>query len=120
MVNTAQWCSKGGASGGTRPRAQAVGAQQHTFCSHFKVFLSRNLDQSMLIMRIFWEKNVKFVEFVSSAKCILFRSKKKQVTTANVLPLLLSHFCTYFLIQTLYVLLKGGARICLAPRHRVP
>jgi len=36
------------------------------------------------------------VEFVSSAKCILFRSKKKQVTTANVLPLLLLHFCTYF------------------------
>jgi len=38
-----------------------------------------------------------FVEFVSSAKCILFRSKqKKQVTTANVLPLVLLHFCTYF------------------------
>jgi len=30
-----QWRSMG-ASGGTRPRAQALGAQQHTFCSHFK------------------------------------------------------------------------------------
>jgi len=27
--------------------------------------------------------------------------KKNQVTTANVLPLLLPYFCTYFLIQTL-------------------
>jgi len=25
-----------GASGGTRPGAQALGAQQHSFCSHFK------------------------------------------------------------------------------------
>jgi len=25
-----------GASGDTRPGAQALGAQQHTFCSHFK------------------------------------------------------------------------------------
>jgi len=41
-----------------------------------------------------------FVEFISSGKCISFRSKKKQVTTANVLPLLLPHFFTYFLIQT--------------------
>jgi len=30
-----QWRSKG-ASGSTRPGAQALGAQQHTFCSHFK------------------------------------------------------------------------------------
>jgi len=27
---------RGGASGGTRPGAQALWAQQHTFCSHFK------------------------------------------------------------------------------------
>jgi len=25
-----------GASGSTRPGAQALGTQQHTFCSHFK------------------------------------------------------------------------------------
>jgi len=31
---------------------------------------------------------------------ILFRSKKNQVTTANLQPLPLPHFCTYFLIQT--------------------
>jgi len=43
-----------------------------------------------------------FVEFVSSANCILFRLKKNQVPTANnVQPLVLPHFCTYFLIQTL-------------------
>jgi len=42
-----------------------------------------------------------FVGGVSSVKCILFRSKKNQVTTENVLPLLLLHFCTYILIQTL-------------------
>jgi len=41
------------------------------------------------------------IEFVSSAKCNLFRSKKNQVTTGIVLPLLLPRFCTYFLIQTL-------------------
>jgi len=37
-----------------------------------------------------------FVGFVSSAKCILFSSKKKQVTTANILPLLLPHFAPIF------------------------
>jgi len=82
-------------------------------------------------MRIFWEKTVQIVKktvkivclrllgapppdlriFIpayynsvgglSSAKCILFRSKKKQVTPANILSLLLLYFCTYFLIQTL-------------------
>jgi len=41
-----------------------------------------------------------FVELVSSAKCVLFRLKKNQVTIANILPLLLPHFCTNFLIQT--------------------
>jgi len=54
-----QWRSRGGrggASGETRPGAQALGAQQHTFCSHFKRVLSRNLDQ-----RIFWKKTVKFI-----------------------------------------------------------
>jgi len=30
------WRSKGGASGGTRPDTQALGAHQHTFCSHLK------------------------------------------------------------------------------------
>jgi len=50
-----------GASGGTRPGAQALGAQQHTFCSHFKCVLSRNLDQNMLKMPIIWGKTVKIV-----------------------------------------------------------
>jgi len=46
----------GGQVGGTRPEAQALGAHQHTFCSHLKRILSRNLDQSMLKMCIFWKK----------------------------------------------------------------
>jgi len=45
--HTVQWRSKG-ASGGTRPGAQALGAHQHAFCSHLKRVLSRNLGQSML------------------------------------------------------------------------
>jgi len=67
-------------------------------------------------MRIFWEKAAKSsanpglpsrvvtpdccYKFVSSAKRVLFRSKKNQVTTANILSLLLPHFCTIF-FQTL-------------------
>jgi len=54
-----------------------------------------------------------FVEFVSSAKSILFRSKKKLVTTANILPLFLPHFCIYFLIQTLSVSLKEAQKYFL-------
>jgi len=116
--------------------AHALGAQQQLFAVILNVFLSRNLDQSMLKYAYFLGKNCKnrlsvegsapeppfasegwglspqtprcyspyyykFVEFVSSVKCILFRSKKNQVTTANVLPLFLPHFYTYFLIQTL-------------------
>jgi len=130
-----QWRSKG-RQVEHAPCGTSLGAQQYTFCSHFKRVLSRNLDQSMLKNAYFMGKTVKIVsssgapppnprlppaaggsasdprlvipacyynsiEFVSSAKCILFRSKKNQVTTANVLPLLLPHFCTYLLIQTL-------------------
>jgi len=40
--------SLSGASGGTRPGAQALGAHQYTFCSHLKTRLSRNLGQNML------------------------------------------------------------------------
>jgi len=43
-----QWRSKEGASGGTRPGARLLVAYQHTFCSHLKRVLSRNLNQSML------------------------------------------------------------------------
>jgi len=32
------------------------GAHQHTFCSHLKYVLSRNLDQNMLKMHIFGKK----------------------------------------------------------------
>jgi len=41
------------------------------------------------------------VYFVSSAKCVLFPSKKNKITTVNVLPLILPHFCTYFSHQSL-------------------
>jgi len=37
-----------GASGGTRPGTQALGAHHHAFCSHLKTRLKQNLDQSML------------------------------------------------------------------------
>jgi len=55
------------------------------------------------------------IEFLSISKCILFRSKKNQVTTANVLPLFLSHFCTYFLIQTVSFD-EGGRKNIYCPR----
>jgi len=127
-----QWRSKGGSSGSTRPEAQVMGAQQHTFAVILNVFLSRNLDQSMLKNAYFLVKKIvkivsasfavclrrlgppppdpcvvtppyyyNFVEFISCVKYILFRSKKNQVSTANILRLLLPYFCTYFLIQTL-------------------
>jgi len=78
------------------------------------IFLSRNLDESMglrprtlvclrrlgvpppdpcVVTHTYYYN---FVEFVSSVKYILFCSKKNQVTTANVLPLLLPQFCTHF------------------------
>jgi len=51
----------GVASGGTRPGAQALRAQQHIFAVILNVFLSRNLDQSMIKNEYFWEKSVKIV-----------------------------------------------------------
>jgi len=93
------------------------GRNSTLFAIILNMFLSRNLDKVCLKMPILWEKKTvkivsasppldprvvisafyyNFVELVSSAKCILFRSKKNQVTTANVLLLLLPHFCTYF------------------------
>jgi len=50
-----------GASRGTRSGAQALGAQQYTFCNHFKrVFKQKfSLDQSMLKNAYFLGKTVK-------------------------------------------------------------
>jgi len=48
---------QGGGGGGKwehAPWAQALGAQQHTFCSY--VFFNRNLDQRMLKNAYFWKK----------------------------------------------------------------
>jgi len=54
--------NSGVARGVTRSRAQALEAQQHSFCSHFKRLFSKNLDQNMLKkIRIFWEKTIKIV-----------------------------------------------------------
>jgi len=61
-----------------------------------------------------------FIKFISRGKCILLPLKKNKITTVNVLFLFLLHFFTYFLLQTLYFLLTGGARIFLAPGRRVP
>jgi len=52
-----------------RPGAQALGAQQHTFCSHFKHVLSRNLDQSMLKNAYFLKKK-KIVYIVSALEAL--------------------------------------------------
>jgi len=38
-------CSKERASGGTRPGAQALGAHQHTFYSHFKTRFKQKFRQ---------------------------------------------------------------------------
>jgi len=93
------------------------------------VFLSRNLDQSMLKNAYFLGKTVKIVseseapmtegsvprllrcysrlllQFCRvrfSAKYILFALKKGPSNYSKiVLPLLLSHFCTFILFQTL-------------------
>jgi len=50
------------------------------------------------------------IEFVSRAKCILFRSKKNQVTTANVLPWHL------FLIHNSVGFVEGGRKNISCPR----
>jgi len=47
------------ASGGTRPGVQALEAHQHTFYSHLKRILSRNLDQRILKNAYFLENTVK-------------------------------------------------------------
>jgi len=57
MTSLNQWRSKGGgARGGTRPGAQALGAQQHIFCSHFKRVFKQKFSQSVLKNAYFWEK----------------------------------------------------------------
>jgi len=42
-----------------------------------------------------------FVKFVSSVKCVSLFSKMDKMTPVHLLLLLLSHFSTYFLLQTL-------------------
>jgi len=54
-LSVLQWRSKGG---GGQVGARALG-RNNTFCNILNMFLSRNLDQSMLKMRIFWEKSCK-------------------------------------------------------------
>jgi len=58
-----------------------------------------------------------FIELVSSGKYILFHSRKNQVTTANDQPLLLQHFCTYVLIQTVSFV-EGGRKNISCPRAK--
>jgi len=78
---------RGGASGCTRPAAQALGAHHHTFCSHLKRILSRNLDQSMPKIAYFLEKDVKNRFSVGGS--------------ASEPPSHLKNFCSYFWFQTL-------------------
>jgi len=126
-----QWRSKGGQVGARALGRRPWERNSILFAVILNVFLNINLDQSMLKNGYFCEKTGKNhlsiggsapnpclppaagdsaprptccssrLYITAFVKCILFRSKKNQVTTANVLPLLLLHFCTYFLIKTL-------------------
>jgi len=62
----------------------------------------------------------KSVGFISSAKCVLFSSKKNKITTVNVLLLLLPQLSHLFFISNSVVFVEGGTRIFLAPERRVP
>jgi len=107
---------------------RALGRNSTLFAVILNVFLSRNLDHSKLKNAYFLRKKLKIaggkrfqppfasgswgrvvtlayyynsVEFVFSAKCVLFCSEKETSNISKVLPLLLSHLYIYFLIQTL-------------------
>jgi len=51
--------ARGGASGGSRPGVQVLGAHQHTFCSHLKTRFKQKIRQNMLKNAYFFEKIVK-------------------------------------------------------------
>jgi len=110
------------ATGGT----DLEGASAYSyFLQSFKTRIKQKFDQSTGIrikMRIFEKKNCKnclnvgaskdpvwlltlsyynFVEFISSAECVLLHSKKNKIAAVNVLLLLLPQFCIYFSLQTL-------------------
>jgi len=59
MFAYTQWRSKGEvASGGTRPGAQALGAQQHTFCSPLKTCFKQKFRPKYANTH-FWRKTIK-------------------------------------------------------------
>jgi len=57
-----------------------------------------------------------FVEFVSSAKCVLFRSKKNQVTTANILLLLFPSLLHHFFNSNSVSFVERGRKNISCPR----
>jgi len=91
--------AKEGASGGTRPGAQALGSHQHTFCSQLQTHLKQKFGQNTLKNVYFWKKTktrpsipvskgsaprhlrcnsrlqLNFVEFVSSVKLPSIKNK---------------------------------------------
>jgi len=54
-----------GASGGTRPESQALGAHQHTYCSHLKHVFKQNLNRNMLKNAYFFEKKNRHASLAS-------------------------------------------------------
>jgi len=59
QIGFAQRLSKGGgAIEGTRPAAQALGAQQHTFCSHFKRIFKYKFRPKYALKCVFFGKKL--------------------------------------------------------------
>jgi len=61
-----------------------------------------------------------FVEFLSSAYCVLLLSQRNNVATVIILFLLLPHFCTYFSLQIVQFLLAGAQEYFLPPDAGYP
>jgi len=94
-----------GASGGTRPGAQALGVQQHTFYSHFKRVLSRNLDQSMLKNAYFLENCKNRLSVGGSVPEPLFASGGwgiRPQTPALLLPPTITTLSSSFLVLNVF------------------
>jgi len=127
-----------GGGGGMRPEAQALGVHQYTFCSHLKTHLKQKfrakyayygkkhkncfsvrppLASSARPLCCYSCLLLQLCQVFFSTKCVLLPTKKKKITTVNVLLLLLLHL---FLTSNSVVFVDGDTRIFLAPGCRVP
>jgi len=115
--------SKGRASRGTCPGAKALGEHQHTICSHLKTLFKQKFSFCWLELRpqtptlLLPPTITTLSSFVFSVKCVFFLLKMSRITIEYVRILLfLLHFCTYFSLQTLWYLLRGGRKNVSCPR----